>query len=375
MLFCNFLDTKLPAMKALLILPLCLLLNSVPEVPDNSSAKENLPKELFDSDELLNIKLTGNVRDAFGDRSSKPKYHAFSLYYQPTGESEMRTSVRIRTRGHFRKDKSNCSYPPLLLNFTNKDQAESSLFYNRDKVKLVMPCRDDEYVVKEYLVYRLYNLISPRSFKARLVKVTFDDSLRKKTTGPFYAIMLEEEEHMAKRNKMTTVEPKMLKPQQAEPNSFLIFAMFQYMVGNTDWSTQYRQNVKFLVEKPNDLPIPVPYDFDHSGFVNAPYALPAEELMMSSVLERRYRGYCVTDMKAFEPTIAKFNQLKDSFYKEISGCPYLDNKGIKSLTRYLDDFYDVINSPKVFQSDFSYPCDKDGTGNVVIRGLKEDDKD
>src|SRR5262245_49487302 len=115
-------------MKALLILPLCLLLNSVPGVPDESSLKSRVPKELFDSDELLNVKLTGNVRDAFGDRSNKPKYHAFSLYYQLTaGESELRVPVKIRTRGHFRKDKSNCTYPPLLLNFSNKDQVETSL--------------------------------------------------------------------------------------------------------------------------------------------------------------------------------------------------------------------------------------------------------
>src|SRR5262245_21833582 len=81
---------------------------------------EKTGTELFDSEDLLNIKLTGNVRDAFGDRSAKPKYFSFSLYYQGEG-SELRTPVRIKTRGHFRRDKSNCSYPPLLLNFTNKD--------------------------------------------------------------------------------------------------------------------------------------------------------------------------------------------------------------------------------------------------------------
>jgi hypothetical protein len=371
---------KLHAMKALIFLPLCLLLYPTghPGNTDNNGKETiSIPappgKELFDSDELLSIKLTGNVRDAFGDRSAKPKYFPFSLYYQPAGEQELRTPVRIRTRGHFRKMKSNCVYPPLLLNFTNKDQVSSSLFYNRDKVKLVMPCKNDEYIVKEYLVYKLYNLVSPMSFRARLVKVTFDDTIRKKITGPFYGILLEEEASMAKRNEMTSVEPKMLRPQNADMNSFLTMAMFQYMIGNTDWSTQYRQNIKFLLKDPKDLPIPVPYDFDHSGMVDAPYALPAEELLMTTVTERRYRGYCITDMKTFDPLIARFKQLKGEFYKVFTECPYLDAKTIKSCTKYLDEFYETLNSPRAFEKDFSYPCDKDGTGNVVIKGLRDDD--
>ncbi|HEX7844775.1 MAG TPA: hypothetical protein VF476_03180 [Chitinophagaceae bacterium] len=364
-------------MKALLLLPLFLLLHGRSQPDQLNLAKANPPeknpgKELFDSEELLEIKLTGNVRDAFADRSEKPKYFPFSVYYQAEG-AEQKVPVRVKTRGHFRKSKATCNYPPLLLNFTNKDQAPSSLFYNRDKVKLVMPCRSDEYVVKEYLVYKMYNLITPRSFKARLTKVSFDDSLRKKITGPFYAILLEEEESMAKRNKMTQVEPKMLRPHQAETEPFLTMAMFQYMIGNTDWSTQYRQNIKFLVSHPNDLPVTVPYDFDHAGIVNAPYARPAEELLMSSVTQRRYRGYCMTDLKPFEPIIAKFNKLKDEFYKLFTSCAYLDAKEISKAIKYLDDFYETINNPKKFERDFSYPCDKDGTGNIVIRGLREGD--
>jgi hypothetical protein len=369
-------------MKALLFAPLGLLILGLTAPFSYKSEGEDIsrsqlaklpPKELFDSDELLNIKFTGNVRDALNDRSDKPKYYSFSLYYPSADGAEARTAVRIRTRGHFRKDKSNCSYPPLLLNFTNKDQSSASLFYNRDKVKLVMPCKGDDYVVKEYLIYKLYNLITPKSFKARLVKVTFDDSIRKKTTGPFYGILLEEEASMAKRNQMISVEPKMLKPQNAETSSFLTMAVFQYMIGNTDWSTQYRQNLKFVVSNPKDLPMPVPYDFDHAGLVNAPYAQPAEELLMSSVTERRYRGYCVTDMKVFDPVIAQFNQLREDFYKVYTSCTYLDAKAIKTATKFLDEFYETINSPKALQREFGYPCDKEGTGNIVIKGLRDDD--
>jgi hypothetical protein len=116
----------------------------------------------------------------------------------------------------------------------------------------------------------------------------------------------------------------------------------------------------------------VPYDFDHSGIVNAPYAQPAEELLMKSVQERRYRGYCMTDMKAFEKPIALYNRLKSDIYNLFTKCSLLDAKYIKSITKYLDEFYATINDPKSWQKDFAYPCDKNGTGNVVIKGLKED---
>jgi hypothetical protein len=107
--------------------------------------------------------------------------------------------------------------------------------------------------------------------------------------------------------------------------------------------------------------------------VNAPYAQPAEELLMSSVTERRYRGYCVTDMTVFDPVFAKFNELKDAFYKVYTSCTYLDAKAIKTATKYLDEFYATINNPKSVQKEFGYPCDKEGTGNIVIKGLREDD--
>ena len=90
----------------------------------------------------------------------------------------------------------------------------------------------------------------------------------------------------------------------------------------------------------------MPYDFDHSGIVNAPYAHPAEELLMRSVQERRYRGYCIKDLKVFEKPIALFNRLKDDIYNLYTKCNLLDEKYIKSVTKYLDEFYATINDPK-----------------------------
>ena len=100
--------------------------------------------------------------------------------------------------------------------------------------------------------------------------------------------------------------------------------------------------------------------------------MPAEELQMRSIRERRYRGYCVKNLKVFEDVIARYNRLKSDIYKLYSDCTLLDAKYIKSTIQFLDEFYETINNPKLWQKAFSYPCDKNGTGNVVIKGLKED---
>ena len=120
------------------------------------------------------------------------------------------------------------------------------------------------------------------------------------------------------------------------------------------------------------IPTVVPYDFDHAGIVNAPYAKPAEELEMSSVRERRYRGYCMEDMKKFDSIIALYNSLKVNIYKLYTGRTLLDDKYKKATVKYLDAFYATINNPAEMQKEFGYPCDKKGTGNVVIKGLRED---
>jgi len=331
----------------------------------------SIEKGLFDSDEVFTITLRGNTKDLLKDRTADPKYFPMELIWTKEDSTQLVMPVQVRTRGYFRRMKENCSYPPLLIEFPKDGAQSTSIFSEQKKLKLVMPCRGEDYVVREWLTYKLYNIVTPNSFRARLVKVILDEASKGKATEPFYGILLEEEKQMAKRNKMVAVDPK-IKPEQTKTEEFLVMAVFQYLIGNTDWSVQYLQNIKLIAPDSLSTPITVPYDFDHAGIVNAPYAQPAEELQMSSVRQRRYRGYCMPSFNSFETIIAKFNSLKSDIYKLYSSCTLVDAKYIKSTTQFLDDFYKAINNPKTWQRDFAYPCDPNGTGNVVIRGLKED---
>ena len=124
-------------------------------------------KDLFDADEIFEISLKGNIRELLNDRSEKPKYHSINLFYKESDGSEINIPVQMKTRGHFRKLKENCTYPPLLINFTQNSLHSTTIFKEQLKLKLVMPCEGDDYIVREWLAYKLYNLVTPQSFRVR----------------------------------------------------------------------------------------------------------------------------------------------------------------------------------------------------------------
>lgn len=343
------------------------------QTKDSLSSKKELsaPTSLFGSQDVLSITLKGNLRALFNDQSAKPVDYPMTLSYYLEDSTPVNIPVQIKQRGHFRRQKGNCNYPPLLIQFSKGGPQKGTLFSEQKKLKLVMPCRGDEYVIREWLVYKLYNLVTPKSFQARLVRVTLNDSKNSKKGVVVYGVLLEEEAQMAARNHLVSFERKLL-PQQTEQHSFITMACFQYLIGNTDWSVEYQQNIKFIGKDSLSAPYPVAYDFDHAGIVSAPYAQPAEELQLQSVRERRYRGYCINNMSIFETEINRYNQLKKEIYATYSDCPLLDSKYIKFVLQFLDDFYATINNSKALKKAFTYPCDPNGTGNVVIKGLKSD---
>lgn len=305
----------------------------------------------------------------FNDRGDNAPYRPLVLSYKGADSNLVTINIRAKTRGNFRRQKSHCDYPPILLNFTRKE-AKPSLFDEQDKLKLVTPCVGEEYVAREYLVYKLYNLLTPKSFKARLVRVSFDDVDRKKETR-LLCILLEEDEQMAKRNKSSLLELKNIYGESTETETFLKMAVFQYMIGNVDWSVPYLHNIRIISFNPTTVPSVVPYDFDHAGIVDAPYALPPEQLEMKSTKERRFRGYCITDWTKMEDVIATYNRLKDEIYKTYTSCTLLDAKYLKATTKFLDEFYETINDAKKMKAEFSFPCNP-GNTNFVISGMQSE---
>lgn len=354
-----------------LFLPFAVISQNAKNSISKTAAPISQENGLFKTDDLLEITLSGDIRELLNDRSDKPQLHHLRLTYRKEDSSVISIPVDAKTRGNFRRLRGNCYYPPVLLQFPKGDEKNASVFKGESKLKLVMPCKGDQYIIYEWLVYRLYNVITPKSFRARLVKIKLENK-NKKETDPFYGILLEEEKQMAARNGAMSIKKIKLAPEQTETNSFLVMAMFEYLIGNTDWCVQYMQNIKLIAADSTSVPTAVPYDFDMSGIVNSPYARPAEELRMSSCRERRYRGYCIQDMQLFDDAIELYNNKKEEIYSIYTKCSFLDAKYIKSTVKFLDEFYTTINNPKAVEREFGYPCDKNGTGNVLIKGLRED---
>ncbi len=329
------------------------------------------PGPLFNSEEVLQITLSGKLKEVFSDRTTDTStYYPATIQYNSADQKAVSIKIQIKSRGNFRRKKENCSMPPILLNLEKEAKLKTTLFQKQNKLKLVTPCRGQEYVVREYLVYKLYNLLSPQCMKARLVQVIFNDESGKVKTQTQYGILIEDPEKAARRSGYYIHPNMMVKMEELRRQEFTRMAVFQYLIGNTDWSVPYLHNIRLAYSKGNEIPVPIPYDFDHSGIVSAPYAMPAEQLEMTSVRERRYRGYC-QNMAAFDSTFALFNRLKDDIYKVYVACPFLDEKYVKNTVKYLDDFYKTINTPKLAEREFTDPCRR--KERVVIMGLQNAD--
>ncbi|MEO7800822.1 MAG: hypothetical protein ABIR81_02420 [Ginsengibacter sp.] len=335
-----------------------------------STATVYSPGPLFSSDSVLQLKISGKMKDIYRDRKDDATFHPAMLQYANKDGNLTSIGIQLKTRGHFRKIAGNCILPPLLININKSSKLKNSLFQKQDQLKLIMPCLENEdYVIKEYLVYKLYNLFTPLSFNARLVQVEFTDSVSKKKPETHYCFLLEDDKTLAKRNNYLSAIAKRATRTQVDQDEFQLMSLFQLMIGNTDWSIEYLHNLKMLYKDSSAKPITVPYDFDHSGIVNAPYAKPAEELELNSVEDRYFFGNCLHAEEA-TPYIKRFMALKEKIYATYTSCTLLDAKTIKSVTNYLDEFYKLLNNPKVLEKHLSNGC-----GNkprIVIKGYENE---
>jgi len=350
---------------------LCFLCSLFFLLPFSSLAQISSSNDLglFENTTLLELSLNGDTRKLIKDRKGKAKKFPMQLSYS-FGKNDPNTiPVSVQARGNFRRSLGSCKYPPLRINF--KQGHQSSIFKDQKKMKIVVPCQGEKYVIKEWLAYQIYELLTPFSFRTRIVKVQLEDSEAKKNRSPFFAFLLEEEKQMIKRNGKINIK-KNLKPRSINKAHFVRMAIFQYLIANTDWSVDYRQNIKILADSSKNKLYAVPYDFDHAGLVSAPYAKPSAALEMNSVQERRYRGYCSEDWATFEKIVNEFIQAKTAIYQLIKNCQYLEVKEQKKMIGFIDDFYETLSKPDQLKKALSYPCDPNGTGNVVIQGLNVD---
>ncbi|MEZ0538628.1 hypothetical protein [Fibrella arboris] len=324
-------------------------------------------KPLFVTDQVLSLTLAARMQPILRDRippkaDEKGLIHPALLTVTADSGGVANLPVKVQVRGHFRRSSANCTFPPLYLTLP-KQIRKGTPFAKQASLKLVTHCNDESMVVNEYLVYKLYNLLTDMSFKARLAQITYADSAKKQSSITRWGILLEDDGDMAKRNHARVYKSR-YRAEHCDTLVTATMAIFEYMIGNTDWSVVYQHNMRLVLDSTRTRPMPVPYDFDHSGLVGAPYAKPAEQLSITSVKERLYRGP-IYPASVLNQVISRFNALKPQFYALYENEKRVNRGYVKQTLAYFDDFYAIINDSKRAREVFQDPT---GRG-VQIKGL------
>ncbi len=318
---------------------------------------------LFDSHEILELTLTLDVKALKKDVGEDRTYHPAQLSYVDGNSRAVTLNVSVKTRGKTRRNPQLCDSPPLSVKFESGD-TKGTLFRARKKLKLVTHCKRrkeifEQYLLREYLVYRLYNILTERSFRVRLVRMNYVDSGGKYEPVKKYAFFIENVNGMAERNSGVSDETATGFWAFYNREEQIMFSVFQFMIGNTDWSIWGRHNVKIVREGPKKTLYAVPYDFDMSGIVNARYARPHEKLQsrISDVRTRLYRGLC-RKQEEFAPVLPRFNERKEAIYALYEDFSLLDSRYKKAAFRYLDGFYKIVSKPRLVKKYLVESCRK-----------------
>ncbi len=226
---------------------------------------------------------------------------------------------------------------------------------------MVDVCRNsdvyEQYLITEYLDYKLYSQLTDLSFRGRLLHVNYVDLSGKYQPRTRYAFFIEDIEQLAGRLNANRYQKERISPKSTDQEFTGQLDVFQYMIGNTDYYIPMEHNIKMIKLKDVTRPRPVviPYDFDYSGIIKAEYAIPSELLPIDNVKERYYMGYCQTEER-YDEIVEIFREKKDEFYELIVSSPYLIEKTRKYIIRYLDQFYDKVDKPSLLKRELLRNC-------------------
>jgi hypothetical protein len=319
------------------------------------------PKPLFEASDTIHIAIRGPIKTLVQTRSSTPVAATLTT---ASGES---LPIALSVRGITRRKSEICDFPPLRVEFT-RPPPPTSLFAGQRRLKLTTHCNNStsyqQYLLLEYAVYRMYNAVTPLSFRARLASVDYVGDNGRPIISRL-GFFLEDASDVAKRNGLRELHaPSLIPLATLSAVDSTRFAIFEHMIANHDWSM--RANVQGEDCCHNSKLIgrgglgageamPIPYDFDFSGLVSAPYAGPPPELGISSVRERSFRGYCAHAAQ-FGPVAAQFRAARPQVLAALASTPQLDDKNLRRASAFVDQFFARIATDKDVAANLTRRC-------------------
>lgn len=300
------------------------------------SAQKKSIFEALTTQEGVKMELEADITTIIQQKKSKQ-------YFPGTLKLENGTVYRIelKPRGRFRRKIS--EIPPLKMKFKKKELNEAG-FDTLNEIKIVLPTIDsdqgDELLIKEYLAYRMYEALTPVSIRARLIRLVIKDTHVEKSKRTMYAILLEDDEELCTRLNGKTVEDYGIPNDSLHTNQAALAIMYQYMIGNTDWEIAMLRNVRLVRAGEQGKVMVIPYDFDFSGFVSAPYATPSSESGLRNVRDRFLMANGL-NTDALKKSVGTLKAARKQLY-EVCRSRFVDKSTSEQMIYYLDTFFNQL---------------------------------
>lgn len=317
---------------------------------------QNVNIKLFESNDLIEIALRFDIT-YYKRKKPDTTYIPAVLTYYLGDKDSVNKDIKLKARGEIRRTQI-CDFPPLYLNFSMKDTAGE--FIGINKLKVVPYCKlgYEDYVLREYLIYKLYNVLTDNSLKVRLLRINFINTAKESKPIRQYGFAIEPVKLFEKRTHTFELKSMNLTQRNIKPEMMDRFAIFNYMIGNTDWAVPSLHNALVLSqpysERP-DLAMIVPFDFDYAGLVNTDYAVPFETLPIKTVRERLYLAVCRNE-ESFKNALKEFSDKKEEFYRVINDFPYMKERSKKDMISFLNGFFDEFDKRNTIVQELLRDC-------------------
>lgn len=311
---------------------------------------------IFGSTEILPVRFEYS-RKKVKKETNDSTYIYSQLAYKDVNETWQNLDIKLRARGNFRR--RTCYFTPLKLKI-KKSNAKTTIFKGHKRLKVVLPCLNEseknDKVIKEYLIYKMLEVMNQNHFKTRLIDIEYTELRNRKTkTYHLKGFFIEDADKAAKRLKGKIIKRK-FSPQGFDDLASVRNAMFQFMIGNTDYSASYSHNCKVMFRDKKF--VPVSYDFDMSGFVNTSYSVVSQinnkQLPIDDVTQRYYRGY-QRDRQHFTDVREEFLNKKDAIFEAIDSHKefFTNRKNFEGARQYIEDFFKLLaNESEYYKKTF-----------------------
>ena len=303
--------------------------------------KESILDHLLETS-MSKLEIETNLENLFNDRRKKNYKQAIASFTFEDG-STWTDSLEVKVRGVYRA--ARCDNPPLKIKYSQKLLKERGL-KKRNEYKIVYPCKNSKeyqnYIYKEYLIYKLYNELTEKSLRAHLIDFTLVDAAQMTESIQTTGFLLEHREEIIKRLDANKNDMRCLPVKMLSPYDHTLFQVFQFMIGNVDWAIENCKNSE-LIQLQDETIIPIPYDFDFTGMVNPEYATPKTDLNQEFVTDRYFLGK-KKKLNDLLPIFELFKKKKDTLIDIINSFEQLPKRERKAMVNYIKSFYRIINS-------------------------------